>query len=84
MRYIFLPLVDIYLLSHIKSLFLYGGKLPPIAGERGKNTVKVWGLNSKYCWLLYADIIASYDMHSSLHCQESRWKYVGLTSMFKT
>jgi len=38
--YIFLPLVGIYLLSYIKSLLLYGGKLPPlVAGERGKNTV---------------------------------------------
>jgi len=34
-----LPLVDIYLLSHIKSPLLYGGKLPPVAGKRGKNTV---------------------------------------------
>jgi len=30
---------DIYLLSHIKSLLLYGGKLPPVAGERGKNSI---------------------------------------------
>jgi len=35
----FLQLADIYLLLHVKSLLLYGGELPPIAGERGKNTV---------------------------------------------
>jgi len=45
-----LPLVDIYLILHIKSLLLYGGKLaPPVAGEREKNTVAGLRVNSLEC-----------------------------------
>jgi len=52
-----LPLVDIYLLSHIKSLLLYGGKLPPPprCGKRGRNTAA--GLrvkNFKTCCIIIA------------------------------
>jgi len=73
----FLTLVDIYLLSHIKSLLLYGGKLPPprcretwkntVAGLRVNNSVRQFCTLNNIRWLETVEGNVNFTYHSDVN-----------------